>query len=72
MLVELDHPRVLRYYGLYEDESGVYIVTDLCEGCVAPRSGRFADAGTQLTMLAAAAHATARSRTWCSTTRAGC
>lgn len=32
MLVELDHPRVLRYYGLYEDDTGVYIVTDLCEG----------------------------------------
>jgi len=33
MLVELDHPRVLRYYGLYEDGAGVYIVTELCKGC---------------------------------------
>ena len=32
MLVRLDHPRVLRYYGLWADEQGVYIVTELCTG----------------------------------------
>lgn len=32
MLVKLDHPRVLRYYGLWADEQGVYIVTELCTG----------------------------------------
>lgn len=40
MLVKLDHPRVLRYYGLWADEQGVYIVTELCTGgyCTMPAS----------------------------------
>ena len=31
-LVELDHPTILKIYEIFEDESSLYLVTDLCEG----------------------------------------